>query len=367
MRFIGIDIHYDNIVVAYLNETGKSVVIDKIYLSDEIRFNRFLAQLSLDDYLALEASTNSFWFYDQVIDRVQNCLIINPGKFLCIANAKKKNDKIDAKKIARKLRYHILCDDDPEEFPTVYVPDQVIREIRSLFTSSELLKKQKTALKNRIFSLFVETMGRDFSKELDLHAACNREAILNIDMPISRKIQIEVLYMQIDSLTLAIDKIKMAILKAGSKFMSEIEILTSVPGISAFTAIAILADIADINRFDSPKKLASYLRTAPTIDSSNNTQKIGRVNKQSRRLALKMLLQGLTHIYKSSDYLYNFYIRKKKGKKAGKVRIAISRKVFTAIYHMLKNNIYFYWTKKDLHDKKMKQYIKKLAKMKESA
>ena len=72
-----------------------------------------------------------------------------------------------------------------------------------------------------------------------------------------------------------------------------------------------MTDIADVNRFKTPKKMCSYLRTASKIDSSNKTEHIGCVNKQSRKLALKMLLQGITHAYKSSSYLHGFYKRKK--------------------------------------------------------
>ena len=82
---------------------------------------------------------------------------------------------------------------------------------------------------------------------------------------------------------------------------------------------------------------------------------------------MKMLLQGLTHTYKSSEYLYDFYKQKKKGKKAGKVRIAIARKVFVSIYHMLKNKTYFYWIDKDNHKKKMEDYEKFLNKKKKCA
>ena len=79
-----------------------------------------------------------------------------------------------------------------------------------------------------------------------------------------------------------------------------------------------------------------------------------------------MLLQGLHHIYKSSPYLLEFYERKKKGKKAGKVRIAIARKVFTAIYHMLRNGTDFYWIDRAGQKKKLKEYedyLKKLGKI----
>ena len=65
--------------------------------------------------------------------------------------------------------------------------------------------------------------------------------------------------------------------------IEKIDILTSMKGISAFTAIALLSDIGKIKRFKSSKKLTSYLRSAPSVDSSNENIKIGRTNKFDRK------------------------------------------------------------------------------------
>jgi hypothetical protein len=101
--------------------------------------------------------------------------------------------------------------------------------------------------------------------------------------------------------------------------------------------------------------LGSYLRSAPKIDSSNKSEKLGSINKMSRKLSISMLLQGMIHIYNSSDYLIDFYNRKR-GRRAGKVRVAIARKIFTYIYQMLKKDKYYRWIDPKNHGKKMKEY-----------
>jgi transposase len=47
------------------------------------------------------------------------------------------------------------------------------------------------------------------------------------------------------------------IMKAGVPFMSQIEILTSMTGISVITAIAIIADVIEVSRFRNSKHFAS--------------------------------------------------------------------------------------------------------------
>jgi transposase len=364
MRYIGIDLHTDSFVVAVIFEDEK-LYTDKIRFSNKKKFTSFLQGLKKTDYVAIEASTNTFWFHDQVVNRVKEVFIINPSRFSIISRSNKKTDKIDAKKIVKKLRYKVMCNADEDEFPTVYVPEKRIRELRSLFTTYELISEQKTSIKNRIQSVFVQNGYKIDSTEVFRKA--DRERLLNLVLPQSAKIQLTLLYNNLDYLESQKKEMKEQILILGRDYMEYIDKLVSIKGVSVFTAIAILTDIANIERFENAKKMCSYLRTAPKVDNSNKSERIGCINKQSRKLALKMLLQGLAHVYKSSPYLYDFYKRKKKGKKVGKVRIAIARKVFTSIYHMLKNNTYFYWMDNKNHKTKMEDYKKFLLKKEKCA
>jgi transposase len=351
MKFYGIDLHYDSFIAAIIDENNQ-MTTRKISLHLK-EFREFLKELSEYDYIAVEASTNSFWFYDQVIGLVEECFIINPSKFLEIYKTNKKTDKIDAKKIAKKLRYRILSDGDEDDLPTVYVPTHEVRELRSLFSTYKILIKQKTMLKNRIHSLLIQ-QGY-YLKDMDIFHKDVREAAFNLELPETTVFQLEVLYKQVDFLEGQVNEVKEKILEKGKPFENEIDKLVSIKGVSVFIAIAIMTDIADIKRFNSSKKLCSYLRSAPKIDASNKSEKIGCVNKCSRSLSIGMLLQGLMHIYNSSEYLHNFY-KSKRGRRAGKVRVAIARKTFTYIYQMLKKDEYFRWMDIKNHARKMNEY-----------
>ena len=54
---------------------------------------------------------------------------------------------------------------------------------------------------------------------------------------------------------------KNKIKEEGRSYLKEIDILTSMKGVSVFTAIAIIADIISVKRFSSSKQFASYLRS----------------------------------------------------------------------------------------------------------
>ena len=318
-------------------------------------FDDFLAVLTGKDYVAVEACANAFWFYDQVIGLVSDCYVVNPGKFAESSKTRKKTDKVDSKKLVKKLRYRVLCDGDEDDLPTVYVPTDEVRELRGLFSTYKMLVKQCTMMRNRIHSLVVQH-GKYLGKTNIAHPLI-REQIRKLELPKTTVYQIGVMYREIDFLMQQTQEVKETILERGQVFEHEIDRLVSIKGVSVFVAIALMSDIAEIERFEKAKNLCSYLRSAPKVRASNKSEKTGCVNRCSRKLSLKMLLQGLPHVYKSSEYLNSFYLRKKgSGKKAGKARIAVARKTFTHIYQMLKKDEYFRWMDPKNHEKKMKEY-----------
>lgn len=127
MRFFGIDLHHNNMTVVMIDEDD-SRTTQKIELNS-FRFYGFLKSLTHSDFVAVEASSNTFWFYDLIKPLVAECFVINPSKLLQVFKTNKKNDKIDARKIANKLRFKIMVGCDEDEFPTVYVPSKKVQYI----------------------------------------------------------------------------------------------------------------------------------------------------------------------------------------------------------------------------------------------
>lgn len=237
-------------------------------------------------------------------------MVINPSKFLQIYKSNKKTDKIDAKKTLKRLRYRILCDGNEANLPTVYVPTHEVRELRSLFNSYKMLIKQKTMVKNRIHSLLIHQGGVCTHRGVYTHQGVDihppgyylgnsdifnkdvREAVFNLELPETIAFQLEVFYKQVDFLEDQVNEVKERILGEGKPFENEIDKLVSIKGVSVFIAIAVMSDIADINRSVGSKKLCSYLKVGvythrvPKVDASNKSEKIGCVNKCSRKLSI---------------------------------------------------------------------------------
>lgn len=352
--FVGVDLHTNRLTAFYIR--GKERWAENFELAD---IDKFLQTLNRETYIAVEASCNTFKFSDIVQDVTKHITIVNPYKMKLISMVNKKTDKVDAEKLAIFLKSQILGGEEMIE--PVYVPPQPIRDLRSLFATHKNLLSQIVMTKNRIHALLKQHLI--LSKASDIASKLGRERI-------REKCSInENLYWQVNFMLQTLEfhekqreNLIQTIYEAAKTYRQEIEILTSFPGISAFTACALIADIGDINRFSSAKKLSSYLRSAPGVDSSNETTKIKKTNKFGRRLSIELLIQGVTHFKTAHPGLsawHGMMMERKKSK--GKVRIAICRKVICQIFQMLTKGEYHYHRNEMLHLTKMRLYDRAVA------
>ena len=250
-----------------------------------------------------------------------------------------------------------------EYLPTVYVVDAEIREIRGLFTTYQLYKKTKVQLKNRIHSILKQNgicIERGKIDRKDFEARIDGFEISEI-----WKFQIRSALKALKSVYEEQEEIKDQIHLLGYKlFKEEIELLLSIRGFSAFTGIALMSDVVDVNRFSSARKFCSYLRATPNVKSSNQSIQIGHINRQSRPLTCSLLTQSIVQLSKAGEHTSEFYGRVKIGKSAGKSRIALIRKILVSAYHMLNRKQTYPWVEEELYSKKMENFQKEMGKIK---
>lgn len=357
MAYVGVDLHTTKFTAVFKEKDG-SEATESYYLHDN-GVNKFIEDLSEDDYVFVEASTPTFEFADRIKDRVNSLVVVDPFQFRLIKDSRKKNDKDDSKDLAKMGKYHAETGED--FLPEVYIPGKDIRRLRSLFTTYNLIKKEINQTKNRIHSLlkqlFLPYSKTEFFEE-------TRYELDELETDEVYKLQIKSLLTILDELEVQKEEIKGEILLSGEDYMEDIDILTSVSGISVFIALGLISDYVTVERFSNAKKFCKYLRTTPRTEQSNEKVKTGKTQKSGRKLSMGLMLQSINHLKNSADYLDDFYSRLKGSKSAGKARVALVRKMFKIIYFMLRDREYFYHMDEDLHERKMRKYRKLLGKKK---
>ena len=106
--------------------------------------------------IAMEATIFTGWIYDHLLPHAEKVKVAHPVMLRAIAAAKKKNDKIDAGKIADCLR----CDFLPE----CHMASTEIRNRRRTLRYRNLVIKQMVQMKNRVSGLLMET-GVSYNKQ----------------------------------------------------------------------------------------------------------------------------------------------------------------------------------------------------------
>jgi transposase len=318
----------------------------------------FFRTLTADTYVLVEATITTFSFVRLFQDRVKECIIANTYELKQISLARCNTDKIDADKLSRIIKMQVLSGE--QTVSPVTLPPKEIQDLRALFSTYRLMKKQIAQVKNRIHSLLKEHLY-GFTQE-QIFGKKNRKEIRELSEDPVLKFQLNLLLDRLEREEGEVEQVKDKVGVMAAPFMREIDILTSMKGVSVFIAAAIIADVIDVRRFKNSKAFTSYLRSAPKVSNSNTSTSIRGTNKKGRKLSSTLLAQSLNHILDASEKLRDWYMRLCEYKKPGLVRTGLRRRVLAEIYQMLKKGEYHYGRDAKKHEAKMEQYRKFLCK-----
>jgi transposase len=137
----------------------------------------------------------------------------------------------------------------------------------------------------------------------------------------------------IDGLAVLIDRID-GELRQHAKADPRVKVLTTLPGVGQFTALVMLAEIGDISRFPSARKLASWAGLTPTVRGSDLHVRHGHISKQGSAWLRWVLNQAAQTAKRSPEFAGAYAaIAQRRGTKIA--TIAISRKLLTRAWHLL--------------------------------
>ena len=155
MYYIGLDVHKKTISYCVKDASGQVHQEGKIGAT-RCELDSWMKTLPQPWTVAMEATIFTGWIYDHLLPHAQQVKVAHPLMLRAIAAAKKKNDRIDASKIADCLR----CDFLPE----CHMASTQIRDRRRTLRYRHLLVRQMVQMKNRVSGLLMET-GVSYNKQ----------------------------------------------------------------------------------------------------------------------------------------------------------------------------------------------------------
>ena len=336
---IGVDLHKTQFTVCFLGENRKTVE-SGIFPTSEAGYNDFLTkagEYSDSGYelvAAVESTGNARYFRNKLLVAGIDVVVVNTLKFKVVNESVKKTDKHDAKTLAEFLEKDML--------PESVLCSQESEDLRRVLKTRSLLVKTTVSVKNQIHGLLLG-YGIE-SKRGQLQSKKERQRILDgledHECFGNAAKAVEPLFDTIDQVSAQVKKLEKVIevLVAEDE---DVELLMTIPGVGIITATTIRAYMDDINRYDSPKKFASYIGLAPWVQNSNETIHHGHITKRGPVELRTAMVQSVMGMVRSSKTTGNYRIMSKyrimkKVKGSGQSIIATARKMSTIIYMILK-------------------------------
>jgi transposase len=113
-------------------------------------------------------------------------------------------------------------------------------------------------------------------------------------------------------------------------------ILATIPGVGAFTSLALASRVGDIGRFPRPRSLANYWGLTPgCCNSGEATQRLGSITKRGSALARFLLGQVVVHVLRKDAVLRSWYKEVKRRRGSKTARVAVMRRLATIMWHLL--------------------------------
>jgi transposase len=247
-----------------------------------------------------------------------------------IAEAKIKSDKIDADILSDLLRSNFL--------PTSYIPDQKTRSLREVLRHRMRLVSMRARLKNRLRDVL--TKNNQHEQFTDITGIKAQAFLRALTLPPEFTLQRDDILSHIQFINTQIDSTN-KILKTYAGSLPHTERLTSIEGIGIFSALVILAEIGDIHRFASPKKLVRYAGLCPGLHQNGNTCYSRPIPHDGNHYLRWIFTEVAHHAVRHPGPLKEFYTQLSRTKGSQKAIVAVARKILTGVFFVLKNDVPF--------------------------
>jgi transposase len=323
MVYVGLDVHRKRTQVAIMEDDGTEI-LNRNVPNDPAELSPLLGALESGTPVVFEAAFGWGWLAELLDDWGLEAHLAHAKACKAIASARLKNDKVDARTLAHLLRADLL--------PEAWIAPREVRDLRALLRHRVSLVRLSTTLKNRIHSVLAD---RGIRREVDdLWTKPSRQWLASLELPHLQQAIVNDCLSLIDALAEPIARVDKEI-RVLAKPDARVEALHRLPGIGRLTAMTLVAEIGDISRFPTARKLCAWAGLTPTVRNSDRTVRHGHITKQGSKW-VRFVLGEAAHVAKRQPPFTHTYARiaQRRGKHIATV--AVSRKLLARCFHILK-------------------------------
>ena len=281
-HYVGLDVHKKVIAYCVKRADGR-IVKEGTVAATRDALASWSKQLPRPWLGAMEATLFTGWIYDFLRPRAQELKVGHPYMLKAICAAKKKNDRVDARKLADALRCDLL--------PECYMAPAELRELRRVLRYRNLLVRESVRFKNKTAGLLMET-GAEYNKKKLFGKQYFAELLATVeDVPDS---VIELLRLT-RSAQEVFDQNQGRLLRELREhpiLAERVRRLMTIPGVGEVTALTWALEIGEPERFGSVKRAVSYCGLCSAQNESAGKSHRGPLSKQRNQHLQSVLIES---------------------------------------------------------------------------
>jgi transposase len=326
--YAGIDMHATRMTLCIVSSTG-AVILRRTLPNYFNQFLKIIQPYQHSIAVALESTFNWYWFVDACRATGIEVYLGHAYYMKAIHADKKKNDKIDAEKIANLLRAGLL--------PRAYACPLENRVVRDLVRHRHRLVYMRSRLLGQAKQTFYQ-YGHIDTKRNGLKAKKTRQAtvdtltepcthtITNTSMELTSLLDKEIALVE-----------QQALNNVEQTRKEDLDLLMTIPGVGRIIALTILNETDTLARFRKRQDYASYCRLAKPQHTSNG-KCVGISNAKCGNPTLKWaymeIITNATAHVPQIRVIHEQLLAKFHPLKA---RAILANNFCSAVYYMLKN------------------------------
>lgn len=284
--FIGLDVHKESIEVAIADQAearhygrfaGTAAAVDQIA--------RRVGTRGRELRFVYEAGPCGFWIYRRLTRKGYGCMVVAPSMTPRRSGERVKTDRRDCMNLARLARSGDLT--------AIYVPDERDEAIRDLVRAREDSVCVQRQARQRLQALLLRNEIRYAGK--GAWSAAHRRWLANLKLPDpAQQIAFEEYVQSIEEADARLKRLAQVIASHLQtwRWKPLVDALQAFRGIETIHGVRIVAELGDLTRFDSPRKLMGYLGLIPTEDSSGARRRQGAITKTGNRSARRAFVEA---------------------------------------------------------------------------
>jgi len=284
--FVGMDVHKDSIDIAIADGRearlfgrvgGEAAALDGAV--------RKLRSAHRSPMFVYEAGPCGFWIYRRLRAQGLACMVVSPSMTPRRAGDRVKTDRRDALQLARLAR--------AGELEPIYVPDARDEAVRDLVRAREDAVAMQRQARQLLQALLLRNEIRYVGKSS--WTAAHRRWIAHLKLPDpAQQIAFEEYVQAVEEAGARLERLAATIAAQLEhwRWRPVIEALQALRGISGIHAVRIVAELGDLARFASARKLMGYLGLIPSEDSSGARRRQGSITKAGNSSARRAFIEA---------------------------------------------------------------------------